>query len=271
MGELSMLLAGKAAIVTGAAQGIGRACAERLAKEGASVALGDVNSAGAKAAADAIAAAGGKAISLECDVAKTGDVRACIAAALDAFGRIDVLVNNAGILDDVPFLDLSEQEFDRVLGVNLRGAFLMGQAAARQMMQQAPADRNASRGTIVNMSSVNAQFALPDHVAYSISKGGINQLTKAMAIALAPHGIRVNAVGPGTIDTPLLAGVIKDRAFRTKVLSCTPIGRFGTPAEVAAIVAWLASAEASYVTGTTIYADGGRLPLNYVVPVTEET
>jgi NAD(P)-dependent dehydrogenase (short-subunit alcohol dehydrogenase family) len=184
MGELSMLLAGKAAIVTGAAQGIGRACAERLAKEGASVALGDVNSAGAKAAADAIAAAGGKAISLECDVAKTGEVRACIDAALDAFGRIDVLVNNAGILDDVPFLDLSEQEFDRVLGVNLRGAFLMGQAAARQMMQQAPADRNASRGTIVNMSSVNAQFALPDHVAYSISKGGINQLTKAMAIAL---------------------------------------------------------------------------------------
>ena len=119
------------------------------------------------------------------------------------------------------------------------------------------------------MSSVNAVFALPDHVAYSISKGGISQLTKAMAIALAPHGIRVNAVGPGTIETPLLEGVIKDTAFRTKVLSRTPIGRFGQPDEIAAIVAWLASEEASYVTGTTIYADGGRLPLNYVVPVRE--
>jgi NAD(P)-dependent dehydrogenase (short-subunit alcohol dehydrogenase family) len=119
------------------------------------------------------------------------------------------------------------------------------------------------------MSSVNAVFALPDHVAYSISKGGINQLTKAMAIALAPHGIRVNAVGPGTIQTPLLDGVIKDAAFRSKVLSRTPIGRFGQPDEVAAIVAWLASEESSYVTGTTVYADGGRLPLNYVVPVRE--
>ncbi|HWB44786.1 MAG TPA: SDR family oxidoreductase [Hyphomicrobiaceae bacterium] len=263
-----MLLAGKAAIVTGAAQGIGRACAERLAREGASVALCDINDAAAKAAADAIVAAGGKAISFRCDVAQADDVRATVAAALAAFGRIDVLVNNAGILDDVPFLDLTEREFDRVLGVNLRGAFLMGQAVARQMMQQAVAV-GTPRGTIVNMSSINAQFALPDHVAYSISKGGINQLTKAMAIALAPHGIRVNAVGPGTIDTPLLEGVIKDRAFRSKVLSRTPIGRFGTPAEVAAIVAWLASAESSYVTGTTIYADGGRLPLNYVVPVPE--
>jgi glucose 1-dehydrogenase len=121
------------------------------------------------------------------------------------------------------------------------------------------------------MSSINAVFALPDHIAYSISKGGINQLTKAMAIALAPHGIRVNAVGPGTIHTPLLEAVIKDAAFRGKVLSRTPMGRFGQPEEVAAIVAWLASDEASYVTGTTLYADGGRLPLNYVVPVDEGT
>ncbi len=119
------------------------------------------------------------------------------------------------------------------------------------------------------MSSINERFGLPDHVAYSISKGGISQLTKAMAVALAPHGIRVNAVGPGTIDTPILAGVIKDTAFRAKVLSRTPLGRFGRPEEIAAIVAWLASEEASYVTGTTLFADGGRLPLNYVVPVAE--
>jgi NAD(P)-dependent dehydrogenase (short-subunit alcohol dehydrogenase family) len=145
----------------------------------------------------------------------------------------------------------------------------MGQAAARQMVKQGPPAGASQAGAIVNMSSINERFALPDHVAYSISKGGISQLTKAMAIALAPHGIRVNAVGPGTIETPLLEGVIKDKAFREKVLSRTPIGRFGQPREVAAIVAWLASEEASYVTGTTIFADGGRLPLNYVVPVRE--
>ena len=264
-----MLLAGKVAIVTGAAQGIGRACAERLAKEGAKVILTDINAEAGQRVARAIAAAGGTARFAPCDVAKEADVNAAIATALEAHGRIDVVVNNAGILDDAPFLDLPVAEFDRILGVNLRGAFLMGQAAARQMVKQGPPAGASQAGAIVNMSSINERFALPDHVAYSISKGGISQLTKAMAIALAPHGIRVNAVGPGTIETPLLDGVIKDKAFREKVLSRTPIGRFGQPREIAAIVAWLASEEASYVTGTTIFADGGRLPLNYVVPVRE--
>ena len=117
------------------------------------------------------------------------------------------------------------------------------------------------------MSSVNAWFGLPDHVAYSVSKGGVAQLTKSMAISLARHGIRVNAVGPGSIETPLLAEVVKDAALRNKVLSRTPMGRVGQPAEIAAVVAWLASNEASYVTGTTVFADGGRMPLNYFVPV----
>jgi NAD(P)-dependent dehydrogenase (short-subunit alcohol dehydrogenase family) len=262
-----MLLAGKVAIVTGAAQGIGRACAARLASEGASVALCDVNGDACAEAAHAIEAAGGKAISVSCDIAKGGDVDAALAATLEALGRVDILVNNAGVLDDAPFLDLPIEEFDRVLGVNLRGAFLMAQAVARHMVKQGKAGDAA--GAIVNMSSINEKFGLPDHVAYSVSKGGISQLTKAMAVALAPHGIRVNAVGPGTIDTPILAGVIKDQAFRAKVLSRTPLGRFGRPEEVAAIVAWLASEEASYITGTTIFADGGRLPLNYVMPVAE--
>jgi glucose 1-dehydrogenase len=264
-----MLLAGKVAIVTGAAQGIGRACAERLAKEGAKVVLTDINADAGQRAAREIAAAGGTVQFVSCDVAKEADVKAAVAASLDAHGRIDIVVNNAGILDDAPFLELPAAEFDRILGVNLRGAFLMGQAAARQMVKQGTPAGSAQAGAIVNMSSINERFALPDHVAYSISKGGISQLTKAMAIALAPHGIRVNAVGPGTIETPLLEGVIKDKAFREKVLSRTPIGRFGQPREIAAIVAWLASEEASYVTGTTIFADGGRLPLNYVVPVRE--
>jgi glucose 1-dehydrogenase len=264
-----MLLAGKVAIVTGAAQGIGRACAARLAREGASVALCDVNAGVGAAAARAIETGGGTAVYVPCDVAEASDIDAALAATLRTFGRIDVLVNNAGVLDDAPFLDLAVAEFDRVLGVNLRGAFLMAQAAARQMVKQGRPAGGASAGAIVNMSSINEKFGLPDHVAYSVSKGGISQLTKAMAVALAPHGIRVNAVGPGTIDTPILAGVIKDKAFRAKVLSRTPLGRFGRPEEIAAIVAWLASEEASYVTGTTLFADGGRLPLNYVVPVAE--
>jgi NAD(P)-dependent dehydrogenase (short-subunit alcohol dehydrogenase family) len=264
-----MLLSGRVAIVTGAAQGIGRACAVRLAKEGAKVAACDVNADGAAEAARAIAADGGQAVAVRCDVAKAEDVAAALAATLKAYGRVDILVNNAGILDDAPFLDLSVEELDRVLGVNLRGAFLMAQSAARQMVKQGRGTPDGAAGAIVNMSSINERFGLPDHVAYSISKGGISQLTRAAAVALAPHGIRVNAVGPGTIDTPILAGVIKDAAFRTKVLSRTPLGRFGRPEEIAAVVAWLASDEASYVTGTTVFADGGRLPLNYVMPVAE--
>jgi len=264
-----MLLAGKVAIVTGAAQGIGQACAVRLAREGAKVALCDVNAEAVQRAVQVIEAGGATAIAVAGDVARPADVAKSVAAVREAFGRIDVLVNNAGVVDDAPFLDLGIEEFDRVLGINLRGAFLMGQAVARQMVEQAKGNDGAAPGAIVNMSSINERFALPDHVAYSISKGGISQLTKAMAIALAPLGIRVNAVGPGTIDTPLLAGVIKDEGFRAKVLSRTPMGRFGRPEEIAAIVSWLASDEASYVTGTTVFADGGRLPLNYVVPVAE--
>ena len=265
-----MLLVGKVAIVTGAAQGIGEACAVRLAKEGAKIVLCDINDEAGPAVAKAIGAAGGNATFVRCDVAKPADVTAAVAAALKAYGRIDVLVNNAGVVDDAPFLDLQLEELDRVLSINLRGAFLMAQAVAREMVKQGRSERAASAGAIVNMSSINERFGLPDHVAYSMSKGGISQLTKAMAVALAAQGIRVNAVGPGTIDTPLLANVVKDRAFRAKVLSRTPIGRYGRPEEIAAIVAWLASDEASYITGTTIFADGGRLPLNYVVPVAEE-
>jgi NAD(P)-dependent dehydrogenase (short-subunit alcohol dehydrogenase family) len=232
-----------------------------------------VNAGAAAVTSQTIGADGGKAIAVTCDVSKAGDVADAVAATLGAFGRIEVLVNNAGILDDAPFLELGVEELDRVLGVNLRGAFLMAQAVARQMVKQragaAGGATDGSSGAIVNMSSINEKFGLPDHVAYSISKGGISQLTRAMAVALAPHGIRANAVGPGTIDTPILAGVIKDKAFRAKVLSRTPLGRFGRPEEIAAVVAWLASDEASYVTGTTVFADGGRLPLNYVMPVSE--
>lgn len=265
-----MLLDGKIAIVTGASQGIGRACAERLAQEGAKVLLADINDELGTKVAEAINAAGGEAVFHTCDVAERLDVHNLVAAALDRYGRIDLLVNNAAVLDDKPFLELEEAEFDAVIRTNLKGSFLCGQAVARQLVRQVEAEgENAKPGSIVNMSSVNAWFGLPDHVAYSASKGGIAQLTKSMAIALAPYGIRVNAVGPGSIATPMLDEVIKDKAFRTKVLSRTPLGRLGKPEEIAAIVAWLASEQASYVTGTTIFADGGRMPLNYVMPVSE--
>jgi NAD(P)-dependent dehydrogenase (short-subunit alcohol dehydrogenase family) len=263
-----MLLEGKVAIVTGASQGIGRACAERLAKEGAKVALADINDDDGPRVAAAIAAAGREAIFHVCDVSERLDVHNLVAAALEAFGRIDVLVNNAGVIDDRPFLELEEAEFDRVLKTNLKGAFLCAQAAARQMVNQTEAKGSGKpAGAIVNISSINAWFGLPDHVAYCVSKGGVMQLTKAMAIALAAYGIRVNAVGPGTIETQMIKGVIKDRAFRNMVLARTPLGRLGKPEEVAAVVAWLASEEASYLTGTTVYADGGRMPLNYFMPV----
>lgn len=263
-----MLLQGKVAVVTGAAQGIGLACAERLAEEGAKVVVADINDIDGTKAADGICEAGGTARYIHANAAEKLDVHNLIAAALEAYGYIDIMVANAGVVDDAPFLDLEEAEFDRILRTNLKGTFLCAQAAARQIVKQIEAGR--APGAIVNMSSVNAFFGLPDHAAYATSKGGVMQLTRSMAIALAPHGIRVNAVGPGSIETPLIKNVVKDEAFRKRVLSRTPLGRFGQPAEIAAIVAWLASDQASYITGETIYADGGRLPLNYVMATDDD-
>jgi len=179
-----------------------------------------------------------------------------------AFGAIDILVANAGIVHAAEFLDLEEQDFDRVIAVNLKGIFLAGQAAARRMVKQ------GRGGAIVNMSSVNGVLAIPNQVPYVVSKGGINQLTKVMAVGLAPHGIRVNAIGPGTILTELAkTAVLGNREAERKILSRTPMGRMGEPAEIARVAAFLASDEASYVTGQVVYADGGRLALNYTVPV----
>jgi len=262
-----MLLSGQVAIVTGGGQGIGSACASRLAAEGAKVVIADVNDKTGAKAVEAIADAGGVARFIHTNVAEKLDVHNLVASTLEAYGQLNVMVANAGVVDDMAFLELEEGEFDRIIATHLKGTFLCCQAAARQMVKQC--EGGGAPGAIVNMSSINAQFGLPDHVAYSISKGGVMQLTKSMAIALAPYGIRVNAVGPGTIETPLLEGVVKDEAFRQKVLSRTPLGRFGQPDEIAAVVAWLASSQASYVTGETVYADGGRLGLNYVVPVEE--
>jgi len=260
-----MLLAEKVAVVTGAAQGIGRAIALRLAREGAKVVVADINDDDGIAVVNAIKGTGREAIFRSADVAERLDVFNLIAAVRESFGRIDVLVNNAAVLDDAPFLDLEEAEFERVLRTNVRGAFLVSQAAARQMVRQLELEPKSQPGAIVNLTSVNAWFGLAANVSYSVSKGGLTQLTKSMALALAPYGIRVNAVAPGSIETPMVEAALKSPKQKQAALSRTPLGRFGTPEEIAAIVAWLASKEASYLTGTTIWADGGRLALNTIM------
>ena len=259
-----MKLDGKAAIVTGGASGIGYAIAERFVAERARVLIADIDEGRGSKAAETLSKKG-EARFHQANVANRSEVEGLVASAIDAFGSIDVLVNNAGIVHAAEFLDLAEADFDRVLGVNLKGSFLTGQAVARHMVERVKA--GGKPGSIVNMSSVNAVFAIANQVPYSVSKGGINQLTKVMSLGLAPYGIRVNAIGPGSIMTEMLASVNDDPAAKNRILSRTPLGRIGEPAEIASIAAFLASDEASYVTGQTIYADGGRLPLNYVVPV----
>jgi len=260
-----MRLDQRVAIITGAAQGIGAACARRFAEEGAKVVIADVNEVGAAALAKEIAAAGGYALARRVDVGDRSECEALVEHAVSQFGRLDILVNNAGVVHGADFLELAEEDFDRVLRINLKGAFLCGQAAARQMVRQ-PVRSGSGRGVIINMSSVNAVLAIPNQVPYTVSKGGLNQLTKVMALALAPQGIRVMAIGPGSIATEMLkAAVLTNESARQRIMSRTPLGRLGEPEEIAKVAAFLASDDASYLTGTAIYPDGGRLALNYTV------
>jgi NAD(P)-dependent dehydrogenase (short-subunit alcohol dehydrogenase family) len=252
--SISFGLGGRVCIVTGGSQGIGEACARLFAREGAQVVIADV----ADAPGQALAAELG-ALYVHCDVGDKAQVDALVAATLQAHGRIDVLVNNAGIFKAADFLDVSEADFDAVLRVNLKGPFLLGQAVAREMAK-------AGKGSIVNMSSVNAVLTIPTIASYNVSKGGINQLTRVMALALADKGIRVNAVAPGTIATELAAkAVLTSEEAKARIMSRTPMRRLGAPSEVADAVAWLASDAASYVTGEIVVVDGGRMTLNYTV------
>lgn len=253
---ISFGLRGRTAIVTGAAQGIGEACARRFAQEGAHVVIADVADARGEALAAEL-----NARYLHCDVGDGAQVDALVADTLRTHGRIDVLVNNAGIFKAGDFLQVSEADFDAVLRVNLKGAFLVGQAVAREMAK-------AGKGSIVNMSSVNGVLAIADIASYNVSKGGINQLTRAMALALADKGVRVNAVAPGTIATELAAAaVLTSEEARNKIMMRTPLKRLGEPSEVANVVAFLASDASSYITGEIVMVDGGRMALNYTVPV----
>ena len=251
-----MRLAGKRAIITGAAQGIGKAIAERFAAEGASLLLADIDGARVTALA---AELGQQAFTA--DVSNKAEVEALIAHAAALWGGLDVLVNNAGITHAANLDDLAEDDFDRVFATNLKSALWGTQAAARLM---------GPGSAVINMSSVNAVLAIPNQIPYVVSKGAMKQLTNVTALALAAKGIRVNAIGPGSIETEMLAGILaEDDAARSRILSRTPLGRCGTPAEIAGVALFLASDDSSYLTGQTIYPDGGRLGLNYTVPITD--
>ncbi len=247
-------------MITGAARGLGLACARRFLAEGARVVLADVDADEGERSTAALEA-GDAAVFVACDVAQRADIAGAIDLCGERWGGIDILVNNAGIAPRGGILEIDEAAFDRVLTINLKSAFHGTQLAAARM-------RDAGGGVILNMSSVNAVLNIPHLLAYNVSKGGLNQLTRNTAIALAPYGIRVCGIGPGTIMTELTRNaVLTDDAARRSILSRTPIGRAGEPEEIASIAAFLASDDASYITGETIYADGGRLGLNYTVAV----
>lgn len=259
-----MKLSGKVAAITGAARGIGKACAKRFLDDGVQVVISDLDAEGLAATAaelgrpDALRTVVG-------NVARRADVDQLVATAVQEFGRLDIMVNNAGVARNRDLLEISEEEFDEIIGINLKGAFFGVQAAAKQMIAQ------GSGGVIINMSSVNALLAIPALATYAMSKGGMKQLTSVAAVALAPRNIRVVAVGPGTILTDMVASSIyTSEDARKTVMSRTPAGRGGEPSEVASVVAFLASDDASYITGQTIYPDGGRLILNYTVPVKDK-
>lgn len=260
-----MRMKGKRVVITGGARSIGRACAERFAEEGASVAILDVLADRGEAAAREISATYGTTCRFyACDVGTKATVDATIDRVVADFGGIDILFSNAGITRRADFLDLTEQDFDDVIRINLKSVFLVGQKVARHMVEV------GHGGAIVNMSSSSVRMTMPTIAPYAASKGGISALTTAMSLSLAQHGIRVNAVGPGTITTELNRdNLLKDAEKRREVLSRIPLMRFGEGRDVANVVLFLASDEAGYMTGETVYIDGGRSGLNYTVPVEE--
>ncbi len=250
----SARLGGRNAIVTGAGSGIGRAIAIGFARHGAGVVAADVDGAAAERTAAQIRAEEGRAIAVAVDVAQRLSVEAMLAAALAEFGRIHILASNAGVSGGHHFLELPEEEWDRVLAINLKGQYLCGQVVGRHMA-------SSGGGSIINTSSqLGEGAATPNRAHYLASKGGSRMLTRAMAIDLAPHNVRVNALAPGVTVTNLTRQRIEEDAdYRRWALERIPMGRFGQPEDLVGAVVFLASDDSAYVTGTTIVVDGGYL------------
>jgi len=246
-----MRLKGKTALVTGGARGIGKAVAERFLREGAKVAIADMDAYAIDEAAAELSAAG-ETIGIAGDVGRAADASRLVEQTVARWGTIDIVVNNAGICSPSPFLELTEDDWDRHMSVNLKGTFLVGQRAAREMV-----DRGVA-GAIVNMSSVNGLAAEADQAHYNASKGGINLLTMSMALELAPRGIRVNALCPGFVETRLTRPLIDDPAAIAPYLRTIPMGRVGTPDDIAAAALFLASDDSRYMTGHCMVVDGGQ-------------
>jgi glucose 1-dehydrogenase len=249
-----MSLENKVAIVTGGNSGIGKAIALEFARQGANVVIDYVCHPEATEELERqIAALGDQAIGVEADVSKIGDLQKLIDAAVGKFGHVDIMVNNAGIETRTSILDTSEEQYDKVLDVNLKSAFFGTQLAARQMVKQ------GGGGRIINMSSVHEDWPMPGNTAYCLSKGGMRMLTRTAGVELAPHNILVVGVGPGAVATPINLSTMNDPALMSKLDAAIPMGRLAKPEEIATVVAFLAGDGATYITATTIFADGGLM------------
>jgi glucose 1-dehydrogenase len=247
-----MRLAGKCALVTGSSSGIGRAIAEVFAREGADVVVHYNHE---KDEADEVVAElenlGRRSTAIQADIGSPGEAQRLVGAAVDALGRLDILVNNAGIEIRGPFAEVTEAQFDLVLGVNLKGAFFAAQAAARHMIER------GGGGRIINVTSIHEDVAFLEFATYAASKGGMRMFMRAVCQELAPHGITVNDIAPGAIATPINKRTLGDGELLKQLQAVIPAGRLGEPEEVAAVAVFLASDEAAYVTGSTYYVDGG--------------
>ena len=252
-----MRLANKVALITGSSKGIGRAIAERFAQEGADVVI-DYNStrSGAEDALRTVEAAGRRGLIVKADLSSTAEVRKLVATAIAHFGRLDILVNNAGVETHAPFWEVTEEDYDRVLDVNLKGVFFTTQEMVRHLMQ------TKRRGKIVNISSVHEDLPFPNFAAYCASKGGLKMLTRNLSVELGPLGININSIAPGAIETPINTKLLNDPQKLNALLTQIPLSRLGKPDDVSGLAVFLASDDADYVTGSTYFVDGG-LTWNY--------
>lgn len=247
-----MMLANKVAIVTGGDSGIGHAICVGLAQAGAAVTINyHRNQAAAETTLQLIQQAGGRGQVIQGDVSSLGDIQRLVDQTVQAYGRLDVMVNNAGMETRTSLLDTTERQFDLVIGVDLKSAFFGTQLAARQMIKQ------GGGGHIINISSVHEEWPMPGNIAYCCAKGGVRMLTRTAGVELGPHGITVVNVGPGAVDTPIDAATLADPAQKARLDAAIPRGRVAEPVEIANLVVWLASDQASYGTATTYFVDGG--------------